>query len=338
MPDQDSTNLQRRIARLEALIGVMVASEAEGFDPQLFAHILARREREYPDWFWEELMMLLRRSEYGAAPRQLRERVAKIESEFERRRELQEEIEAFQQTAEFRLPELGYRFREAFREKIPTLENEQREMKQQFGELTAAHQSLKQELYGFLAAESLGLDSGSIPLQRLIRIRAYSSSDNARVNAQISDAVMRFCDSLGLAVADNPPAVRGSWWKGWMGKTKAALTRPEVTSRLEKGERALELTYLQRQQAAVDKDQAEGAAALLKALDGTPRAVCQIGSILVLKLPGGDGKPSVVTRTLTQKEMILLEQNQHLMKSPEELLRALSDACAQAQLPPPESQ
>lgn len=94
-----------------------------------------------------------------------------------------------------------------------------------------------------------------------------------------------------------------------------------MQERFAKGERALELQALQKPQAAIDKDQAEAVAAIITALDKTEDAICQVGSILLLKSKG-----RLITRTLTQKELIHLEQHPELLKSPDEILVALG-AC-----------
>lgn len=191
-------------------------------------------------------------------------------------------------------------------------------------------------LHQFLSLAAMGAPIDEVPLLRIVPMRVYLKHEDEQLQEELAKAVVGFAASFGIDIADDLPAVKGSWFKRWFGRTREALKEPEVRERLEKGERALELHALQKPQAVIDKDQAEGAAALITALEKTDAAVCQVGSILILKANGG-----VVARTLTQKELIHLEKHPELLKAPDEILAALSAAAGEskpaqvASLPPP---
>ena len=59
--------------------------------------------------------------------------------------------------------------------------------------------------------------------------------------------------ALGAENTDNYPEIKGSWYKGWIFKTRDALTSDELKERLKKVERAFELGTLEKNQAEVTK-------------------------------------------------------------------------------------
>lgn len=177
------------------------------------------------------------------------------------------------------------------------------------------------EQHEFLSLAGMGVPLDEVPLLRIVPMRVYLKHEDEALQAQLGEAVVAFAESFGIDIADDLPAMKGSWWKRWLGRTREALKEPEVRERLEKGERALELHALQKPQAVVDKDQAEAVAALITALEKTGAAVCQVGSILLVKANG-----QVVARTLTQRELIHIEKHPELLKAPDEILGALSAA------------
>jgi hypothetical protein len=92
----------------------------------------------------------------------------------------------------------------------------------------------------------------------------------------------------------------------------------ELQDRLRKLERGIELHALHKAQAEVDEKQGSTVAQLLTALEHTPTALIQIGSLLIVKV---DGVPAV--RNLTQLELRHLEQNPQLLGDPGAVLEAL---------------
>ena len=100
----------------------------------------------------------------------------------------------------------------------------------------------------------------------------------------------------------------------------AAVADPsrELGERLQKVERGIELHLVHKQQAEIDSMQGDAVAKLLTALEHTPDALVQIGSVLLIKV---DGVPAV--RNLTQVELRYLERNPRPLRSPATILEAL---------------
>jgi hypothetical protein len=183
----------------------------------------------------------------------------------------------------------------------------------------------QRDVHGYLIAQTFGLDLASLPLTRYIPIRVYLSDADPVTVARVSDVVEHLADAAGFEVADEFPAEKGSWWKRWFGRTKEALTQPQVIERLEKVERAAELRGLGKPQAEADKLTADAVSTLLKSVEKVPDAAMQVGSVLILKTTPQNGPACVQVRTLSQRQMIWLEKNVDLLKSPDNVLARLAE-------------
>jgi uncharacterized protein YjbI with pentapeptide repeats len=158
---------------------------------------------------------------------------------------------------------------------------------------------------------------------RLLPIRVYLSEGEPAQALGVENSIHLLANIFGFEIEDLP-AERGSWFKSWFLKTKEVLSREDVVERLQKLERSVELELLGTKQAIIDKNQAEAVATLLQALQSQTSAILQIGSLLIIKCTA-DGKAQIFSRTLTQKEMIFFERNQHLLCQPSNILQVLSD-------------
>lgn len=182
---------------------------------------------------------------------------------------------------------------------------------------------LTSELHRILLPQSLGADGSLFPINRYIPIAIYSRSDDEMITSSLTKALSAFLEEFSFQFADDFPAQRGSWWKKWFAKTKDAVTQQEVLDRLVKAERAVELAQLQQRQAEADKNQASGTAALIKSLEQTDNACVQAGSILLLKESNSEYGTNIISRTLSQLEMIYLERNPQILKQPDQILKVL---------------
>lgn len=189
--------------------------------------------------------------------------------------------------------------------------------------------SLQVETHSLLAIQALGLPSERVRSTRFVPVRAYIDETPEGAIESITEALSEVLAAYGFNVADEFPEIKGSWFKKWFAKTKDALSQPEVIERLEKIERAVEIKHLDKPQAEVDDKQASAIAKLIKCLDKVPNAAVQAGSVLVVKLTNSNG-PIIQARTLTQEEMIALENNQLLLQNPSEVLGKLNEACSSA--------
>jgi len=200
------------------------------------------------------------------------------------------------------------------------------QLRNEISELKAKTEVVQVETHSLLAIQALGLPTEKVQSIRFVPIRAYIDKTPEGAIDSISNAISEVLEAYGFAVADEFPEIKGSWFKKWFAKSKDALSQPEVLERLEKIERAVELKAIDKPQADVDDKQASAIAKLIKCLDKVPNAAVQAGSVLVVKLTNSNGSV-IQARTLSQQEMVELENNQLLLQDPAEVLGKLSAAC-----------
>ncbi|ONI90590.1 hypothetical protein ALI144C_02605 [Actinosynnema sp. ALI-1.44] len=147
---------------------------------------------------------------------------------------------------------------------------------------------------------------------------------------EVQAALEKLLDAFGFDVNSRGPHVLGSVFQKTQFRLRKALTSDQITERLLKIERGIELQLVGKAQADVDALQGDAVAKLLTALKDEPTALIQIGSLLLIK---ADGVP--VVRNLTQEELRYLERNPRLLEQPASILRRLAEASQpQPALPP----
>lgn len=166
-----------------------------------------------------------------------------------------------------------------------------------------------------------GVDLTKVELNRYIPVRVYLSGPvpKKEILNKLSDSIANLLDDAGFERSDDFPEETGSWWKRFVFKTKNAATHKEVTDRIKKVERATEIAVLDKPQAEANLCQAQAASALISSLSNTENACIQAGSLLVVKATNNN-KSSIITRTLTPMELKHLEENQGVLRKPEEIL------------------
>jgi BMFP domain-containing protein YqiC len=153
-------------------------------------------------------------------------------------------------------------------------------------------------------------------MHRDVPVAIYLSQDG--VHHMVQALVEDLLDTLDLDVTRRGPEITGSWFRAMTARTRSKVAGSELQDRLRKLERGIELHALYKAQAEVDEKQGSTVAQLLTALEHTPTALIQIGSLLIVKV---DGVPAV--RNLTQLELRHLEQNPQLLGDPGAVLEAL---------------
>lgn len=307
---QDPSSFAQRLRRLELLFATMVLSDIEGdpYDEDIWYALrhLFRSDDLYPDFYY--LLERLQERRKRQEPEGLSRKFA----------QLQEEVAALRsQTGDLRS-----QFDSIFQERVMALQ-------ERLSSLADDSESLRVETHSLLAIQTLGLPTERVRSTRFVPVRAYIDRTPQGAVGAISDAVDGVLEAFGFVIADEFPEIRGSWFKKWFAKSKEVLSQPEVIERLEKIERAVEIKALDKPQAEVDEKQAAAIAKLIKCLDKVPNAAIQAGSVLVVKLTV-NGAPVIQARTLTQEEMIELENNQLLLQDPAQVLSKLNDACTTA--------
>ncbi len=191
-------------------------------------------------------------------------------------------------------------------------------------ELQARTNALSDIAWPAAWAKDLGADD-VIPIPRVLPARVYigEPADHAALAefTALRDAIAEAFSTLQWEFATDYPVERGSVFKRWFVKTEYPTTPGAVNDRLQKVERAMELQGLAGPQANVDYVEAQAAATVIGALPRDVPAAAQIGSLLVINLPG----QAFMSRTLTTNELIQLERNQDVLKDPATILDRLKE-------------
>ena len=111
---------------------------------------------------------------------------------------------------------------------------------------------------------------------------------------------------------------RRSWWGRLRSTIKAFFSRDAVTHRLAETERAVKLAALEKPQSEADHGRLIGAAALLQSI-GDSNAVVVVGSLLLIRRANPTAAGEVYIRTLSQSELIYLENHPALLRDPDAL-------------------
>ncbi|KAA9156674.1 oxidoreductase [Amycolatopsis acidicola] len=161
-------------------------------------------------------------------------------------------------------------------------------------------------------------------------VDAYLDTEDFVAARGVLSALDDLAALLGYERPEWEELERGSWWRRAKAGVRKAVTSEELTTRLVKVERALEVATLDRQQAEVDVRSAEAVGRLLASLQEVPQACVRAGSIMLVKYPGEHG-PVVLSRTLSQLEIAAFERFPEIQSKPRQALEALATAVVSLQ-------
>jgi hypothetical protein len=164
-----------------------------------------------------------------------------------------------------------------------------------------------------------------------ISVDIYLDTDDQAVAARIFEAADSLVRVLGYDGPFDVETIYGSIFRRAKAVAKSAITSEELTSRLAKIERAVELSNLDVKQAQVDVQEARATAMLIDRLSGVPHACVRVGSLLLVKYQDASG-PVVLARSLSQLELHVLERFPEIQKNPRQALDALATAVASTDL------
>ncbi|WP_336213591.1 hypothetical protein [Nonomuraea sp. LPB2021202275-12-8] len=157
----------------------------------------------------------------------------------------------------------------------------------------------------------------------------FAYLDDANSAPAVEAALRQLGEAFGWEVTAHSEPLQGSWFRRFRLKAKNLAMSADAKEIAEELRRAAELRALHGVQAQNDGVQAQAAATLIQALDGTEQAVVLVGSVLVIKDAG-----RLAVRTLTQRQLIYLERSTD-MTQPSRVLEALERYGAAADDPPP---
>jgi hypothetical protein len=173
----------------------------------------------------------------------------------------------------------------------------------------------------------LGIGDPQQSRRQVIAIRAYIPSGSPDVVMSVSAAISRLLYELDFDLLSYRSPIAGSWFQTWMAATRRLFSRREVSSRLERIERAIEVQQLQKPISESDKLQMDGAAQLIQALQPEKEAAIHIGSLLLLKQLCPDGHSRIIAKSLTARQILTIERDEQLlMAGPADILQRLNSS------------
>lgn len=207
----------------------------------------------------------------------------------------------------------------------PKTKDEISELKKSFKSLKNSVEKLEKE--NLLIKELLYSDATSFDDSKTIQtipIDIYLDTNEPQGIFEVYDAVLKFAKSIGFEDSIEFEAVKGSWYKRILAKSKEKLSSDEVQEKLKEAEYGIEVNTILKQQSEIDKNQSESLSNIITSLKDIPNASIRIGGLIVVKLTDEEGSVSLQTRTLSIKELHLLNKKPELLLKPRQILQALA--------------
>lgn len=190
-------------------------------------------------------------------------------------------------------------------------------------ELNKELQHVKEEMFNAISQNNQDFNFQYMPAFIYI-----NTNDYEKINATYALA-KEIIEIIDFDICAELKAIKGSWFKRLILKSKSVLTGKQVTDKLKQVEYGL-LLQIKKEQSIVDKNISEAALNLsvalpniTKALETYPDTIICFGTILIVKNELEIGKPTIHIRQLTIVELHFLEKNPDLWRKPSEILSAL---------------
>lgn len=167
----------------------------------------------------------------------------------------------------------------------------------------------------------------------LIPIRVYMDGENSSfyIN-RVNIAIEEIGKEIGLELLYDCKPIFGSWFGSWFGFLSNKKSKKELESTYRKIKKSIELEYNEKAQADVNLKLVSSVAKLIKATKNIPVFATQIGSLLFVKFPDSEGVPKVLTKILTDDELIYIQKNQNILSNPKQIFDRLEKISTSNQL------
>lgn len=193
------------------------------------------------------------------------------------------------------------------------------QIKQDLSKLKKENDEFKELIYADSKSYNSEKKTQTIPVE------IYLDTNEPSIIFGVYESVLDFLKSIDFEKSFEFNPIKGSWFKRMVAKSKSALTSDEVTERLKEAEYGIEVNAILKQQSEIDKNQSEALLNILKSVERVPNAAIRIGSLLVVKLTNQSGEVNVQVRSLSIKELHLLNKKPELLHSPKNILNALTE-------------
>lgn len=169
----------------------------------------------------------------------------------------------------------------------------------------------------------LSTQSSSESRIQFIPVEIYLDINDNQISFNVYTAISDFLEFIGFERFYEFDAIKNSWFKRILAKSQKAMTSQEVVDRLKEIEYGVEVNTILKQQSEIDKNQSEALLNILNSVEKVPNAAIRIGALLVVKVTNNEGAVNVQVRTLSIKELHLLNKKPELLHSPQTVLNAL---------------
>ena len=214
------------------------------------------------------------------------------------------------------------------------IRNEISELKKTIGSLKSSVKDLNKENH--FVKEILYSNASSfndLKKTQTIPIDIYLDTNEPQEIFEVYDSVLNFAKSIGFDESVEFEAVKGSWFKRMLVKSQEKLSSEEVMDRLKEAEYGIEVNTILKQQSEIDRNQSEALSNIITSLKDIPNAAIRIGALVVVKLTDEEGAVSLQTRTLSIKELHLLNKKPELLQMPKQILKALAKEISDVEPP-----
>lgn len=166
-------------------------------------------------------------------------------------------------------------------------------------------------------------------LEEPVTVDVYTTSSDRRKSRRLLSGVAHLVELIGLEKVRVDFEKEGSWFTRIVFRVKSGLTREDVAQRLVKVERALEIGLLDLKQAEVDRALAEALHEVMQGLEENESACIRLGTLLIIRIVDASSRSVVLSRSLSQREVKVLEQYPEIQQRPEKVLSSLAFALSQ---------
>jgi hypothetical protein len=202
--------------------------------------------------------------------------------------------------------------------KLDEIENDNKKIKDELRSLKDVNNQLKSTFYDSILTSNIDEKIQFIPVD------IYLDTNNSNEIFKVYTSIIDFLRSIDFEIAFEFDAIKGSWIKKIIAKSQKVMTSDELVDRLKEAEYGIEVNAILKQQSEIDKNQSEALLNILKSVENVPNAAIRIGSLLVVKITPNDGEVNVQVRSLSIKELHLLNKKPQLLHKPQEILTALT--------------
>ncbi len=158
-------------------------------------------------------------------------------------------------------------------------------------------------------------------------VRVFLDTNDFKIIYCFNASLYRLLCKFDFIRTEIPIQESGSFFSKFFVNTKNLSSNNDVDEILTKIKKGIELHYLDKGQADVDKCKAETICILLNSLKDIKNVAIQIGSLLLIKTTKSNDEITLLTHFLTSDELIYIEKNQHIFKEPSKILFELQKGC-----------